>query len=492
MPDYKWKPIEPLTEADRKLDLAEMQPIYETWLSSRERLQESSPSGLQEFNQRLVRRLSVETGILERLYDLDRGTTETLVTLGFAEELVSRSSTDIEPSRLIDILRDQEAAIQLIMDCVAQNRSLSKGFLHELHAILVRHQDTTTAIDALGNRVEIPLLKGKFKEAPNNPTRSDGSTHEYCPPIHVEAEIEQLLSWLSDYQTEDPIVASAWLHHRFAQIHPYQDGNGRVSRALTSLVLLRRNLLPLVIDRDLRVEYITALEAADAEDLAPLAQLFARLERSTIMQALSVDADREISHHQSLSSAVIESLANKFNRRREQKFAELRWVNNIAITLRTVARQKIEHEFRNLAPLFDPEKPQINVRFGGPDHGNAYWYKFEVTQSAQESGKFANFYEDHYFLKATIRVARERLVFVTSFHHVGRELSGIMETTCLARLESYENSEDREYAEERFFVCSVEPFVFSYKTEASHVNDSFTRWLDASLAVALKEYGDRL
>ena len=54
------------------------------------------------------------------------------------------------------------------------------------------------------------------------------------------------------------------------------------------------------------------------------------------------------------------------------------------------------------------------------------------------------------FLKASMRVGRERLTFVTSFHHVGRELSGIMEVTAFARLESYENSDDREVVSEDF------------------------------------------
>ncbi|MFX9740650.1 Fic family protein, partial [Acinetobacter baumannii] len=79
---------------------------------------------------------------------------------------------------------------------------------------------------------------------------------------------------------------SAWLHHRFTQIHPYQDGNGRLVRAITTLLLLKAGLLPLVIDRDLRVEYISSLEAADFGDLTQLASLFARLERAGIMQAL--------------------------------------------------------------------------------------------------------------------------------------------------------------------------------------------------------------
>lgn len=491
--DYKWRPIEALLKHDQDIDLAAIQPLYESWSSSKERLQQSSEANLRDFNERLVRRLSVETGILERLYDLDRGTTEALIAHGFVEDLVSRSSTDIEPSRLINLLRDQESAIRLTMDCVAQSRDLTIGVIHELHAILTRHQDRTLAIDQFGNRHEIPLLKGRFKEQPNNPRRPDGTLHEYCPPLHVQSEMENLLGLLSGYAGEDPIIVASWLHHRFTQIHPYQDGNGRVARAITTLVLLRSGLLPLVIDRDLRVEYLHALESADYGELSALATMFARLERRAILQALSVDVDAEVSHQKTLTSAVIESLAAKFSKRREQKSAELRRANNIAASLRTLAHNIIEDSLNELRqPILEMAEPQVYIVDGGPDHGNGHWYRFEVATSAKEAGKVANLTEAHYFVKASFRVDRERLVFVTSFHHVGRELSGIMEATAFRQFESFEDAEDRERALQSFSVCSVEPFVFTYKTREEDIQEAFSRWLDQAIAIALKEFGDRL
>jgi fido (protein-threonine AMPylation protein) len=388
MADYKWKPIQPLSDTESSIDLA-TQPLYENWWASKRRLEESSPTQLGEFNRRLIRRLSVETGILERLYDLDRGTTEALVTHGFVEDLVSHANTNIEPSRLIDILRDQEAAVQLVIDCVGKKRELTKGILHELHAILTRHQETTTAVDQLSRRLEIPLLKGKFKEQPNNPRRPDGSEHEYCPPIHVDTEIDNLLAWLSEYENEDPIIVASWLHHRFTQIHPYQDGNGRVARALTTLVLLRADLLPLVIDRDLRADYIRALELADQSNLSPLAEIFARLERNAILQALSVDADTEISHQKSLTAAVIESLADKFGKRRIEKLNALRQVNPVAIELRTLSRRILEQAFGEIREtLNEVGDPTVHFLNGGPDRENSHWYRFEVgLRSCNQQGK---------------------------------------------------------------------------------------------------------
>ena len=493
MADYHWRPIEPLADRDRAVDLAAIRPLYDSWRAAKHRLQQEDGEALKSFTERLVRQLSIETGILERLYDLDRGTTEALVAKGFVEDLVSRASTDIAPSRLIDILRDQEAAIQLLMDCVAGNRALTKGLIHELHTCLTRHQDTTTAIDQFGKRFEVRLSKGRYKECANNPRRPGGSIHEYCPPLQVDSEMENLLRWQSGYSSDDPIIVSAWLHHRFTQIHPYQDGNGRVARALITFVLLRSELLPLVIGRDLRTDYIGALEKADRGDLSTLATQFARLERNAILQALSVDAEAETPRQQNLTEAVIEGLARKLEKRRQQKQEELRKVNDVAATLRARTRTHTESAFHELAkPLSSLGSPQIHTADGGPDHENGHWYRQEVAKSANEGGRFANFSESHYFLKSTVRMERERLMFVVSFHHVGRELSGIMEATAFAKLESYEESKDRESVSQDFILCSFDPFVFTHQTSADEIRDSFSRWLDAALAVAIKEYGDRI
>ncbi|MGA9978992.1 MAG: hypothetical protein WBQ08_10215, partial [Candidatus Sulfotelmatobacter sp.] len=156
-------------------------------------------------------------------------------------------------------------------------------------------------------------------------------------------------------------------------------------------------------------------------------------------------------------------------------------------------RSTLEEAFTEIGSTINEiGDPDIHISDGGPDRNNAHYYRFEVVQSAKEAGKFANFDEAHYFIKGSIRVNRERLIFVVSFHHVGRELTGIMEATAFSKLVSYEDSDDLESVSERFSLCSVEPFVFTHLTKVNEIADAFDRWLDAALAVAFKEFGDRL
>ena len=131
---------------------------------------------------------------------------------------------------------------------------------------------------------------------------------------------------------------------------------------------------------------------------------------------------------------MIGSLAEKFGKRRVQQLADLRQVNTVAVELRARAHQQLEDSFAEIEPTLDEVgTPTIYVRDGGSDWNNAHWYKFKVVQSAKEADKFANFTEDHYFIRGLIRVNTERLTFVVSFHHVGRDLTGIMEATAFSK-----------------------------------------------------------
>ncbi|MCH8240933.1 MAG: dihydropteroate synthase [Proteobacteria bacterium] len=172
---------------------------------------------------------------------------------------------------------------------------------------------------------------------------------------------------------------------------------------------------------------------------------------------------------------------------------ELRRVNVVAKELREQTRRILDINLSQLKEsVTQIARAVIRITDGGPEYQNANWYKFEVIQTAQQTNKVANFDEEHFFTKASILVKRERLIFVTSFHHIGRDLSGVMEATAFAQLESYEASEDRERVSQDFFPCSLEPFVFTRNTKVEEISTSYERWLDSAIAIAIKEFGDRL
>ena len=70
---------------------------------------------------------------------------------------------------------------------------------------------------------------------------------------------------------------AAWVHARVIQIHPFEDGNGRASRALMSAILVRVGLRPIPIEAP-KQEYLAALNRYhDAGDISSLVDLCLRL-----------------------------------------------------------------------------------------------------------------------------------------------------------------------------------------------------------------------
>jgi Fic family protein len=270
-----WREVEPLPKINGAVEpvLATVDALRSAW---EEALGRTSPDEFAEARQRSLRRHAIETGIIERLYDLDWGVTEALVAEGITAEVAAREGGVSDDA--LRLIRDQLHALEYLTEAVREGRELSVFFVRELHQLITRHQPTYEARDALGNLVHVPLPHGDWKSQPNHVRRLDGSLLEYTPPEHVPAQMEQLVEQYAQTASAHPIVRAAWLHHRFICIHPFADGNGRVARALTLLALLQARYAPLVVDRRNRGDYVRAIDDANGGDLRPLIRLFGQLE----------------------------------------------------------------------------------------------------------------------------------------------------------------------------------------------------------------------
>jgi Fic-DOC domain mobile mystery protein B len=100
-----------------------------------------------------------------------------------------------------------------------------------------------------------------------------------APPENIRAELENLFKDVA-VQLKDrtwPIgEIAARFHHRLVSIHPFPNGNGRFSRTMTDLLLVREGRDRFAWGADLdhegeaRTRYMASLQAADAKDYRPL------------------------------------------------------------------------------------------------------------------------------------------------------------------------------------------------------------------------------
>lgn len=507
---HKWKPIELAKYEDEGFDFQEIDSLQNQWLQIKQEAESSTPEAYSAFTERLTRRWAIETGIIEGIYDLDRGVTETLVREGIAADYIERGSTNKEPSELVRILNDHQDSVASVIEWIKEGRPLTKWFIKSLHTQILRSQETHTAIDQFGKRFEATLQKGEFKTQPNNPTRSDGSVHEYCLLEQVESEIDNLLEMYElcddDKGEYHPLRLAAWLHHRFEQIHPFQDGNGRVGRAILTWHLVKNGFFPIVISRDDRTEYINALEKADSGDLTSLIELFVRLEKNTILQALDEgETESELATEPpvDLIGQVVGGIVERAKRRRQSAAEQMRSVNNTALNLRETVGEYLDVKSQGVRDSLESGGISVEPMMfeGGPDKFNEHWYHNQVLNTANASQYWVNLNESRYFvrlaLNPTIRPQMPRLIFVISLHHTGRRLTGIMAATAFAEIEYYSNETSDSSGQtmgrsdnSTFHNCAVNPFTFTWNDSLEAISDRFIRWTEVCFSVALRHWMD--
>lgn len=504
---HKWQPIAPLGETG--YDFQEITSLQREWLRIKRDVERDTPQAYEEFTARLTRRWAIETGIIEGVYELDRGVTETLVEKGFVADYIERGSTNKERSELTAILRDHQDAVASVNGWIEEGRPLTKWFICALHSQILNNQRTSRAINQFGDSFDATLVKGEFKKQPNNPTRSDGTIHEYCPPEQVDSEIENLLRLYNEYSDDDnchPLLLAAWLHHRFEQIHPFQDGNGRVGRAILTWHLVKNGFFPIVVSRDDRTEYIDALERADDGDLTPLIDLFVRLEKHTILQAL--DAGDAVSSsapefpQADLIGEVVGGIVERLNRRQSEE-GQMRSVNNIALELRRQTHDYLHQKSQEIQEQLTGAGIHIDSRVaeGGTDKSNEHKYRVQVIEAAQNSQHRLNFSEPRYFVELYLNPSKENtphLRFVVSLYHTGQRLTGIMAATAFAYIGRYGSEEDVfEYIQSRIQTaydfnksnlknCAVNPFTFAWSDSVEDVSGRFADWIEVCFGVALR------
>jgi hypothetical protein len=335
----------------------------------------------------------------------------------------------------------------------------------------------------------IIVEKGKYKTLPNNPRRRDGTMHTYCPPELTQDEMQRLIDWYRDHDAGlPPEVKAAWLHHRFTQIHPFQDGNGRVARALASLVFLKEGFFPLVIRDADRQEYIPALEAADAGDLRPLVGLFARRQKEAILHALGLEQQVQQSRQ---AEAIIASALHVLKGKYDAAQRQVGLVYDCADALFAIDESRMQEIAgdldRQLAALTPPQQSPYRAQLhsAGKEGGNRHYFYKQIVDIAHLHHYFANL--DRYRAWVRICIATDdRFEIVVSLHGYGHGDTGVMAASAFTNRRVEREDGGNEYVDLR--PAGVDLFQFNYAEPRESTVERFKDWLEGSLAIALAEW----
>ncbi len=151
-------------------------------------------------------------------------------------------------------IQNSKAAYERMLSAFDNKQIVNEEFLKEIQMIL-----TNGTYDE--RRYQIGERPGEYKHHDYVTGKNEvGASVE-----DVQEEVCELLDELTDIDDKNALVAAAYFHAKFENIHPFSDGNGRVGRLLMNYILLINNHPPITIYEEDRKDYYDALEKFDEE-----------------------------------------------------------------------------------------------------------------------------------------------------------------------------------------------------------------------------------
>lgn len=138
---------------------------------------------------------------------------------------------------------DHHHALAWMYEMAEKDHTLTAFEMRQLHQLLLQRSK--------------PDIAGQYAVAQRGIT---GSPVVFPPPYEVPHLMDKFAGWLKDSPLNPENAFEA--HYRLVTIHPFQDGNGRTSRLLMNLQLVRGGYRPVSITPNDRMEYVNSLEDA--------------------------------------------------------------------------------------------------------------------------------------------------------------------------------------------------------------------------------------
>ncbi|HVX51400.1 MAG TPA: Fic family protein [Chitinophagaceae bacterium] len=177
-------------------------------------------------------------------------------------------------------MKASEVAYKMI-EAEAQNKEqpLTESFIKNLNKILLVEPYWKEAITQSGQTTRRKILVGDYKKQPNSVRLSNGEIFHYASPQETPILMGELMQWYKERMAQrdmHPVQVAAQLHYKFVRIHPFDDGNGRISRLLMNYVLLYNNYPPVIIKSADKANYLGALHDADVGNIESFEQYVAK------------------------------------------------------------------------------------------------------------------------------------------------------------------------------------------------------------------------
>ncbi len=177
-------------------------------------------------------------------------------------------------------MKAHDLAYKLIQQWAQEaERPISEADIKDLNKIILVRDFYKDAITQDGQPTRRKLKVGQYKEFYNSVRLQNGEMFDYASPQDTPIKMAELMQFYHKETEKNELHAvelAAFIHYKFVRIHPFGDGNGRISRLLMNYVLLKNGFPPIVIKSADKKNYLNALNQADTGNLQAFVDYIAK------------------------------------------------------------------------------------------------------------------------------------------------------------------------------------------------------------------------
>ena len=261
-----------------------------------------------------------------------------------------------------------------------KEQPLTEYFIRTLHKTLLREDYTVYKQLPNGSTTSYTVHAGQYKTRPNSVITATGERFEYASPEETSALMTDLLQWYNQAEAEGsmtPIELATLFHYRYIRIHPFEDGNGRISRLIVNYILYRHGYPMIVVKSKDKENYLTALNQCDVI-VGPTPSIGAHAELKQIIPFVNyMSKCLENALELNIRAAKGESIEDADDWRKNLKLKYRNQINKPEVTDET--EKKVRKEFAVLLKQIDKDLSEFYSVFTSvkwyPSNGNNSWSK---------------------------------------------------------------------------------------------------------------------
>lgn len=169
-------------------------------------------------------------------------------------------------------MKGHNDALNKLYGIIDKELNITENLIREFHEMILVNPYADSVAE---------INPGHWKKIPNYLYSPTGERIDFAPPEDIPEMMNSLINWLNNHINPPkrkkrkydlhPLLIAAGFHTQFIKIHPFGDGNGRMARILTNLILMLCGYIPAIIKLDDRVDYYTAINTSSLNEPENLA-----------------------------------------------------------------------------------------------------------------------------------------------------------------------------------------------------------------------------